>query len=51
MAAPAIVNGKKIFNSTIEKKIHKDSFKKIKLTLSKKFPKLKLYFKILKLRD
>ena len=27
------------------------NLKKIKLTLSKKFPKLKLYFKILKLRD
>ena len=49
--AAKIVNGKKIFNSTIEKKIHKDSFKKIKLTLSKKFPKLKLSFKILTLRD
>ena len=49
--AAKIVNGKKEFNSTIEKKIHKDSFKKIKLTLSKKFPKLKLSFKILTLRD
>ena len=49
--AAKIVNGKKEFNSTIEKKIHKDSFKKIKLTLSKKFPKLKLSFKILSLRD
>ena len=33
--AAKIVNGKKEFNSTIEKKIHKDSFKKIKLSASK----------------
>ena len=51
MADPAIVNGRKKFNSVIEKKIHNDSFKKIKLILNKKFPKLKLSFKILSLRD
>ena len=51
MAAPAIVNGKKEFNSTIEKKIHKDSFKKIKLIIDKKFPELKINFKILSLKD
>ena len=49
--AAKIVNGGKKFNSVIEKKIHNDSFKKIKLILNKRFPKLKLSFKILSLRD
>ena len=49
--AAKIVNGKKDFNSVIEKKIHNDSFKKIKLILNKRFPKLKLSFKILSLGD
>ena len=49
--AAKIVNGGKKFNSGIEKKIHNDSFKKIKLILNKRFPKLKLSFKILSLRD
>ncbi len=49
--AAKIVNGGKKFNSVIEKNIHKDSFKKIKLILNKKFPKLELSFKILSLRD
>ena len=46
-----IVNGKKKFTSIIENKIHKDSFKVIKKTLNKKFPNLKIYFKILSLKD
>ena len=46
-----IVNGKKKFTSIIENKIHKDSFKVIKKTLNKKFPNLKVYFKILSLKD
>ena len=49
--AAKIVNGREKFNSVIEKKIHKDSFKKIKLILNKKFPEIKLSFKILKLTD
>ena len=49
--AAKIVNGKKDFNSSIERKIHKDSFEKIKVILNKRFPKLKLSFKILSLRD
>ena len=49
--AAKIVNREKKFNSLVEKKIHKDSFKKIKLILNKRFPKLKLSFKILSLRD
>tara|TARA_B100001109_G_C18522002_1_gene316485 strand:+ start:75 stop:470 length:396 start_codon:yes stop_codon:yes gene_type:complete len=49
--AAKIVNGKKKFNSIIENKIHKDSFKEIKKILNKKFPNLKIYFKILSLKD
>ncbi len=49
--AAKIINGCKKFNSTIENKIHKDSFKKIKKILNKKFPTLKLSFKILNLKD
>ena len=49
--AAKIVNSKKKFNSIIENKIHKDSFKEIKKNLNKKFPNLKIYFKILSLKD
>ena len=49
--AAKIVNGKKKFTSIIENKIHKDSFKVIKKTLNKKFPKLKISFRILSLKD
>ena len=49
--AAKIVNGKKKFTSIIENKIHKVSFKVIKKTLNKKFPNLKIYFKILSLKD
>ena len=49
--ATKIVNGKKKFNSTIENKIHKDSFKKIKKVLTKKYPYLKVNFKILSLKN
>ena len=49
--AAKIVNEKKKFNLVIEKKIHKDSFEKIKLILNKKFPTLKINFKILSLKD
>ena len=49
--AAKIVNGKKKFNSTIENKIHKDSFEKIKKVLTKKYPYLKVNFKILSLND
>jgi len=45
--AAKIINGKKKFNSTIENKIHKESFEKIKKILIKKFPNLKVNFKIL----
>ena len=49
--AAKIVNDNKKLNFTIENKIHKDSFKKIKKILSKKFPALKVNFKILSLKD
>ena len=49
--AAKIINGKKKFTSIIENKIHKDSFKLIKKILNKKFPNLKIYFKILSLKD
>ena len=37
-----IINGKKEFSPINEKKIHKDSFSKIKKHIKKKFPKLKV---------
>ena len=49
--AAKIINGKKKFDSTIENKIHKDSFRKIKKIVNKKFPTLKVNFKILSLKD
>ena len=49
--AAKIVNVKKKFTMNIEDRIHKDSFKKIKKILSKKFPYLKVDFKILSLKD
>jgi len=49
--AAKIVNGKKKFTSIIENEIHKDSFQKIKKILNKKFPKLKISFRILSLKD
>tara|TARA_B100000287_G_C20355295_1_gene671539 strand:- start:291 stop:686 length:396 start_codon:yes stop_codon:yes gene_type:complete len=49
--AAKIINGNKKFNLLIEKKIHKDSFRKIKKIINKKFPSLKISFKVLKLKD
>ena len=49
--AAKIVNGKKKFNSIIENKIHKESFRKIKKVLNSRFPTLKINFKILSLKD
>ena len=45
--AAKIANKEKIFNEAIENKIHKESFKNIKKTLKKKYPNLKVNFKIL----
>ena len=49
--AAKIVNDKNNFTSAVENKIHKDSFKKIKKVLTKKYPSLKVNFKILSLKD
>ena len=46
--AAKIVNGKKKFNLSVENKIHKESFIKIKKKLKKKYPNLKVSFKIMK---
>ena len=45
--AAKIVNKRKKFSSSIEDKIHKESFKDIKKTLKKKHPNLKVSFKTL----
>jgi len=49
--AAKIVNNNKNFNSRIENAIHKKSFNKLKKTLKKKFPKIKVTFKILSLKN
>ena len=45
--AAKIVNKEKRFNAAVENKIHKESFKNIKRTLRKRYPDLKVNFKIL----
>ena len=47
--AAKIANGKKEFTSANEKKIHKESFSKIKKQIKKKFPKLKVELKLISL--
>ena len=47
--AAKIVNEKKEFSSLIENKIHKQSFRIIKKIINKKYPNLKVSFKILTL--
>ena len=44
--AAKIINGKKEFSKNKETKIHKNSFEKIKKTLKKKYPKLKIELKL-----
>ncbi len=44
-----IINGKKEFSSINEKKIHKDSFSKIKKQIKKRFPKLKVELNLISL--
>ena len=46
--AAKIVNGKKKLNLSVENTIHKESFIKIKKELKKKYPNLKVSFKIMK---
>ncbi len=45
--AAKIINTKKVFNSAIEKKIHRKSFNILRKNLKKRFPILKVKFKIL----
>ena len=49
--AAKITNSKKEFNDKIETNIHKASFKKLKSTLTKKFPKLKVEFNVMLLNN
>ena len=44
-----IINGKKEFSLVNEKKIHKDSFSKIKKQIKKRFPKLKVELNLISL--
>ena len=47
--AAQIANGKKEFSLLNEKKIHKESFSKIKKQIKKKFPKLKVELNLISL--
>ena len=47
--AAKIANGKKEFSPNNEKKIHKESFSKIKKQIKKKFPKLKVELNLISL--
>ena len=44
-----IINGKNFFYNDIEKKIHKESFQKIKKLFKKKYPKLNIELNIISL--
>ncbi len=45
--AAKIANGKKEFNPVNEKKIHQDSFNKLKKEIKKRFPKLKIELNVI----
>jgi len=45
--AAKIANKEKKFNSSIENKMHKESFKNIKIKIKKNYPNIKINFKIL----
>ena len=47
--AAKIANGRKEFSPANEKKIHKESFSKIKKKIKKKFPKLKVELNLISL--
>ena len=49
--AAKIANSKKEFNNKVETDIHKISFKKLKSSLRKKFPKLKIEFNVMALNN
>ena len=47
--AAKIANGKKVFNPANEKKIHQESFTKIKKQTKRMFPKLKVELNLISL--
>ncbi len=47
--AAKIANGKKEFTPENEKKIHQDSFKKLKKEINKRFPKIKVELNVIAL--
>ena len=47
--AAKIINGKKAFSKTNETKVHKNSFKLIKMISKKKYPRLKIECKLISL--
>ena len=49
--AVKIINGKKEFSYMNETKVHKNSFKKIRKILKKKYPKLSIELKIISLNS
>ena len=49
--AAKIANSKKEFNNKVETDIHKVSFKKLKSSLRKKFPKLNIEFNVMALNN
>ena len=49
--AAKIANGKKEFSATNEKKIHEDSFFKLKKEIKKRFPKLKVELNLMSLES
>jgi carbonic anhydrase len=49
--AAKIANSKKEFNNKVETDIHKASFKKLKSSLRKKLPKLKIEFNVMALNN
>ena len=49
--AAKIANSKKEFNNKVETYIHKASFNKLKSSLRKKFPKLKIEFNVMALNN
>tara|TARA_B100000989_G_scaffold248474_1_gene195916 strand:- start:1647 stop:2063 length:417 start_codon:yes stop_codon:yes gene_type:complete len=49
--AAKIINGKKEFSKNNETRVHKNSFHKIKKLFKKKYPKLRIEFKIISLNN
>ena len=49
--AAKIINGKKEFSKINETRVHKNSFRKIKKLFKKKYPKLRIEFKIISLNN